>query len=99
LASPRPEEDEVNLEAEIKTSQAEALALQAVTIALCKRLLAARPELAPVFCEAFEDAERLMSGITVKVGKEAPVEVTVGALRVIEEIRSAVISDESVCRG
>jgi hypothetical protein len=89
----------VDLEAEIKTSQAEALALQAVTIALCRRLLGARPDLAPVFCEAFEDAERLMSGITVKVGRSAPVEVTVGALRVIEEIRSAVISDESVCRG
>lgn len=88
----------MDLEAEIKTSQAEAVALQAVTIALCRRLLAARPDLAPVFCEAFDDAERLMSGIAVKIGTSAPVEVTVGALGVIEQIRTAVISDESVCR-
>jgi hypothetical protein len=88
----------VDVEAEIKTVQAEAVALQAVMIALCRRLLHARPDLAPVFCEAFEDAERLMSGIAVKIGTSAPVEVTVGALDVIEQIRSAVITDESVCR-
>ena len=88
----------MDVEAEINTAQAEAVALQAVMIALCRRLLSARPDLAPVFCEAFEDAERLMSGIAVKIGASAPVEVTVGALGIIEQIRTAVISDESVCR-
>lgn len=84
-------------EAEMRATQAEAVAVQAVVMALCKRLIAARPELGPTFCAAFEDAERLMSGIALKMGTSAPREVTVGALGVIEQIRNAVITDESVC--
>ena len=87
----------MDAEADIRATQAEAVALQAVMIALMRRMLQARPDLAPVFCEAFEDAERLMSGITLKIGTSAPREVTVGALGVIEQIRSAVIRDESIC--
>ena len=83
--------------ADVRAAQAEALALQAVMIAMMRRMLDARPDLAPVFCAAFEDAERLMSGVTMKIGESAPRAVTVGALEVIEQIRIAVITDESIC--
>lgn len=85
-------------EAEFNAVQAESVALQAVVIALCRQILEARPELAPAFCAAFDDAERLMQGIAVRIGTDAPREVTVGALGVIEQIRAAIIRDESVCR-
>ena len=87
----------MDAEAEINATQAESVALQAVVIALCRQILAARPDLATAFCAAFEDAERLMQGIAVRIGTDAPREVTVGALGVIEQIRNAVITDESVC--
>ncbi len=88
----------MDAEAEINAVQAESVALQAVVIALSRQTLEARPELAPAFCAAFEDAERLMQGIAVRIGTDAPREVTVGALAVIEQIRAAIIQDESVCR-
>ena len=78
--------------------RAEVVALQAVTIAVFRRMMTDRPELAGMFCQAFDDAETILSGVAVKMGLAAPAESTIGALAVIEEIRSAVIRDEAVCR-
>jgi hypothetical protein len=78
--------------------KAEVLALQAVLIAVLKRIATQRPELGPLFCQAFDEAEGTLTGVAVKMGLEAPLESTMGALRVIEELRSAVIRDESVCQ-
>jgi hypothetical protein len=86
-------------EADEKVVKAEVIALQAVLIAVFRRMASDRPDLAPLFCRAFDDAETILSGVAVKVGLNAPAETTIGALRVIEELRSAVIRDESVCRG
>jgi hypothetical protein len=77
--------------------QAEVVALQAVLIALLRRLMRDRPELRPSVCDAFEEAEAILTGIAEKVGLDAPLGSTVGALAVVEEIRSAVIRDERVC--
>jgi hypothetical protein len=84
-------------EADAGAVKAEVVALQAVLIAVFRRLAADRPELAPTFCRAFDEAESILTGVAIKMGLEAPRESTVGALRIIEEMRSAVIRDEQVC--
>jgi hypothetical protein len=78
--------------------KAEVIALQAVLISVFRRMASERPELAPIFCTAFDEAETILTGVAVKMGLEAPAESTLGALRVIEELRRAVIRDESLCR-
>lgn len=88
----------LDAEAEFATLQAEALAVQAVLIAVCRRLARARPDLAPVFCDAFDDAETLMAGLAVRLGIDVPAETTLGPLRIIEELRRAVIADSSTCK-
>ena len=86
-------------QADEQVLKAEVLALQAVLIAVFRRLASDRPELGPVFCTAFDEAEAMLTGVAVKMGLSAPLETTLGALGVIEEMRGAVIRDESVCGG
>ncbi|MFN3389708.1 MAG: hypothetical protein ACK40O_12335 [Allosphingosinicella sp.] len=87
----------MDAETEISTLQAEALAVQAVLIAVCRRLAREQPALAPVLCAAFDDAETLMSGLAVRLGIDVPPETTLGPLRVIDELRAAVITEERMC--
>jgi hypothetical protein len=77
---------------------AEVVALQAVLISVFRTMARERPDLAPLFCTAFDEAEAILTGVAVKMGLEASLDSTVGALAVIEEIRRAVIRDEGVCR-
>jgi hypothetical protein len=84
-------------DADFAVVKAEVVAIQAVLMAVFRRMAADRPELSPLFCQAFDEAETILSGVAVKMGLEAPIETSVGALRVLEEFRAAVIRDESVC--
>lgn len=84
-------------EADASAVKAEVVALQAVLIAVFRRMAADRPELAPTFCRAFDEAEATLTGVAIKMGLEAPRESTVGALRIIEQMRSAVIRNEEAC--
>ena len=77
--------------------RAELVALQAVLIAVCRRLGQDAPELAPALCGAFDDAEAILTGVAMKMGLEDPGHSAVAALRIVEEIRAGVISDESAC--
>ncbi len=77
--------------------RAEVVALQAVMMAVFRRLATDRPEMGATLCKAFDDAETILSGVAVRIGLDAPLESTMGALRVIEEMRAGVIRDESVC--
>ncbi|HEY0085946.1 MAG TPA: hypothetical protein VGB65_08540 [Allosphingosinicella sp.] len=86
-------------EADEKVVKAEVIAIQAVLIAVFRRMATDRPDLGPLFCRAFDDAETILSGVAVKIGLDAPPETTLSALRIIDELRSAVIRDESVCRS
>ena len=85
--------------ADLTFLQAEVIALQGVLIALCRSLSRDHPELGPSLCRAFDEAETLMAGVALQFGLEAPQEVTLGAVKVIEEMRTAVIRDESMCEG
>lgn len=78
--------------------KAEVVALQAVLIAVFRRMAADRPDLSPLFCSAFDEAETILAGVAVKMGLDAPYETTVGALAVVEQLRTAVIRDEAACR-
>lgn len=84
------EEDEAVLKAEV-------VALQAVLISVFRRIATDRPEFAPLFCRAFDEADTILSGVAEKLGMTAPIETTVGALRIVDELRSAVIRDPNVC--
>ena len=77
--------------------RSEVLALQAVMMAVFRRLATDRPELGSTFCQAFDEAETILQGVSEKMGLAAPLASTLDALRVIEELRHAVIRDESQC--
>jgi len=85
-------------EADEAVMRAEVVALQAVMISLFRHMANEHPELATTFCRAFDHAEAIVTGVAVKMGLEAPRDTTVGALQVIDELRAAVIRDESICR-
>lgn len=78
--------------------RAEVVALQAIMLSVFRRLAADRPELRPVLCDAFNEAETILSGVAVKMGLEDPARSTLDALRIVEEFRAAVIRDETICR-
>jgi hypothetical protein len=90
---------EVDLRTELEVLQAEAIAVQAVLVALCRRLVRADPTLADAVCQAFEEAETIMSGLAVRIGIDAPMANTIGALHILEELRDAAIGDEARCRA
>ena len=84
-------------DSELVTLHAEVLAVQAVLIALARRLGSAHPELGPALCAAFEDAETTMSGVAVRIAGDFPSEASLEALRIIAEMRDAVVRDEQLC--
>ncbi|MFN3945019.1 MAG: hypothetical protein ACK4K7_08825 [Allosphingosinicella sp.] len=84
-------------DADIAAIHAETLAVQAVLIAVLRRLAAERDDLGPIICGALDDAERVMDAVTLRLGDSVPISSTVGVLRVIEQLRSAIIADESAC--
>ncbi len=84
-------------QAEAAVVRAELVALQAVLIGVLRRIAADRPDLAPSLCAAFDEADTILTGIAIKMGLDAPAETTVGALAIVDEIRRAVIRDESLC--
>ena len=82
-------------ESEAAVLTAEVVAIQAVLISVFRRLASDSPELAASFIKAFDEAETILSGVAVKMGVAAPLETTVGALKVLDELRSAVIRNET----
>ena len=86
-------------EADANVLKAEVVALQAVLISVFRRMATDRPEFAPLFCRAFDEAEAIMTGVAVKMGMEAPRETTLGALALLDEIRAGVIRKPELCRS
>ena len=46
----------------------------------------------------WDDRAPILSGVAVKAGLDDPIETPVGALRIIDELRSAVIRDPGACQ-
>jgi hypothetical protein len=68
-----------------------------VLIGVLRRLAVDRPDIAPSLCAAFDEADAILTGVAIKMGLDAPAETTVGALAIVDQIRRAVIRDESLC--
>ena len=78
---------------EARVLQSEVLALQAVLMAVFRRLVRDRPELDGLFRKAFDEAETILAGVATKAGLEDSLCTTTGALQIIDELRLAVLRD------
>ena len=78
---------------------AEVAALQAVLISLLRRAASEQPELLPLLCSAFDDADTVLTGLAVQLGGGASGPTTLSALRVVDEIRSGVLGSDASCFG
>jgi hypothetical protein len=78
---------------EARVLQSEVLALQAVLMAVFRRLVRDRPDLNGLFRQAFDEAETILAGVATKAGLEDALSTTTGALQIIEELRLAVLRD------
>ena len=86
------------LDHEAQELRAEVLAQQAVLMSVFRRMASERPELTPLFRAAFDAAETALAGVATKAGLEAAIGTTTGALRIIGELRAAVLRDPDACR-
>ena len=77
--------------------RSELVAFHAILIVLMRRMVRHAPEMSPVLCGAFEDAEAIVTGVAMRMDMEDPGGSAFGALRVIEEMRAGVIKDEAIC--
>ena len=84
-------------ESEAALLRSELVALQAVLMAVFRRLAVDRPELVPSLCRGFDDAEAILTGVAMKMGVGDPSGSAVGALSIVDEIRAGVISSEHWC--
>lgn len=78
---------------------AEVLALQAVLMAVFRRMVREQPELTPLFRRAFDEADTILGGVATQAGLEDSLGTTAGALRIIEELRGAVICEHAAGAG
>ena len=76
---------------------AEMAALQAVLIAVLRRVATNDVQLTQLLCAAFDEAETVLTGLAVQLGGGISGPTTLSALRVVEEIRSGVL-EGGACR-
>lgn len=78
--------------------QSEVIAIEAVLIAVFRRLANADSRMAQLLCDSFDEAETVMSGLAVKHGLEEVLDTTTAAMGIVEELRKAVVPNR-VCGG
>jgi hypothetical protein len=71
--------------------QSETIAIEAVLIALFRRIARADPRMAELLHHAFDEAETVMAGLALKHGMEEVLQTTTAAMTIVEELRQAVI--------
>jgi hypothetical protein len=71
--------------------QSEAIAIEAVLIAVFRRIARADPRMAKLLTDAFDEAETVMSGLAVRHGMEEVLRTTTAAMAIVNELRQAVI--------
>jgi hypothetical protein len=71
--------------------QSEAIAIEAVLIAVFRRIARADPRMAKLLTDAFDEAETVMAGLAVKHGMEKLLKTTTAAMTIVDELRQAVI--------
>jgi hypothetical protein len=71
--------------------QSEAIAIEAVLIAVFRRIARADPRMAKLLTDAFDEAETVMSGLAIRHGMEEVLRTTTAAMTIVNELRQAVI--------
>lgn len=84
---------------EIRSLAAETLALQQIVKDLCAGLAMHDPSLAPVIAKAFDNAARALEDYAIFMGKAAHPEHGVKAIRIVEELRAAVLGSPGKPKG
>lgn len=83
----------MDTEKEIYSLHAETLALSIVVVQIFSKL-ARDPALCPAIVEGFNQSSDIAEQVAIMKGKSSPPEHAVKALRIIEELRAAVLGDE-----
>jgi hypothetical protein len=84
---------------EIESLYAETLALQTILVKVLGRLRAVDPALAAANAAGLDDAADHVEHIAIRLGEAASPEHTVKALRIVEELRTAILGDQHKPRG
>jgi hypothetical protein len=79
-------------EEEIYSLSADSLAIQAVIVHVLRRLAKSDPNLWKAIAAGFDDAASEVENIAIQHGAEAKSDRTLGALRIIEIYRKAVLA-------
>ncbi len=77
--------------------QSEVIAIEAVLIAVFRRIARADPRMAKLLCDSFDEAETVMAGIAVRHGMQEVLHTTTAAMTIVDELRQAVLPDGRVC--
>lgn len=78
--------------------QSEVIAIEAVLIAVFRRIARTDSAMVQLLCDSFDEAETVMSGLAVKHGMEEVLHTTTAAMAIVEELRQAVLPATSPCR-
>ena len=71
--------------------QSEVIAIEAVLIAVFRRIAKSDAAMAALFGDSFDEAETVMAGLATRHGLEEALQATTGAMTIIDELRQAVM--------
>ena len=71
--------------------QSEVIAIEAVLLAVFRRVARSDPKMATMLRDSFDEAETVMSGLATRHGLEEALQATTAAMTIIEELRQAVL--------
>ena len=77
--------------ATLQEVQAEVIAIEAVLIAIFRRIAKSDDAMARLFRESFDEAETVMAGLASRHGLEEALQATTAAMTIIDELRQAVL--------
>ena len=76
--------------ATLQEVQSEVIAIEAVLIAVFRRIAKSDEAMARLFRESFDEAETVMAGLATRHGLEEAIQATTAAMTIIDELRQAV---------
>jgi hypothetical protein len=87
------------IEQQIESLHAETLAFQVILTNVLSRLRAIDPGLASAITVGLNDSANQAEDLAIRFGKTASPEHTVKAIRIVEELRTAVLGNQDKPRG
>ena len=71
--------------------QSEVIAIEAVLLAVFRRIAKSDEAMARLFRESFDEAETVMAGLATRHGLEEALQATTAAMTIIDELRQAML--------